>query len=98
MKNPDAQPSHSIVVFTDHSKSQGQARGITLRSAELATLYGKKSRARDGRYQRVFTKSCMSRARTGGVAPHDIEVARGVKVIVDKYNPLLVITIYPKLA
>ena len=99
MKNPDVPSSPTIVVFTDHSKRRGQARGITLRSAELATRYGMKSRVRGGCHRRVLTKSCMSRARTAGVTAHEIEVARGVQVIVDERNQgkRIVVTIGPKL-
>jgi len=56
MKNPDVQSSSSIVVITDHARRRGQARGITLRSAELATLYGEKSRVRGWAFPKTAYK------------------------------------------
>ena len=67
-------------------------------SAELAARFGKKRRAGGGRFQRVFTRSCMSRARMAGVAAHDIEMAINVPVVVDEHvqGTRTVISILPK--
>ena len=98
MKNSNVNFPNLTIVFTDHARQRGQSRGIKLLSAELAARFGKKRRARGGRFQRVFTRSCVSLARTAGVAAHDIEVAINVPVVVDEHvqGTRTVVSILPK--
>ena len=96
--NSDISNGDTVILFTDHARRRGQARGIKMLSAELATRFGKKRRVKGGRFQRLFTKQSMNRAREAGVAPQDIEVAVGVPVIVDEHvqGTRKIISILPK--
>lgn len=87
-----------IVVFTDHARRRSQARGVRMLSAELATRFGNKTRVGGGRFQRVFTKSCIERAESAGIAVKDIEVAVGVPVIVSENEQGIrtIISVLPK--
>ena len=98
MRTGDISGSGITISFTDHAGRRAQQRSITILSAQLATTFGKKSRVPGNRFQRVFTKRCVDKARLAGIGIQDIEAAIGVPVICDESAPnnRTIVSVLPK--
>ena len=72
------------IRFTDHAVRRCQSRGVKLKNAEIAALYGKKTRVQGGLFQRVVIRSSVRKAISMGANPRDLEDALEIPVILDE--------------
>lgn len=72
------------IWMTDHASRRGQTRGVKHEAIELTARYGQKTRARAGRFKRLFTKQCAAKARGVGVDTQVVDSAIGVEVVCEE--------------
>ena len=84
-------------VITDHLERRAQQRGVSSDTIDLIAWFGKKTRVKGGKFQRMIRQSDAKRLIEYGIStPSDVDRTKGIKLITgeDIHGNMVIVTVY----